>query len=194
MNEIEEYTRNGLTVQINYDDDPENPRDWDNVGTMICSHRNYKLGDEQFNADDYEGWDDLEKHLREERKAVIVLPLALYDHSGISMHIGTGGGWDSGQVGFIYVTQEDIDKEWQGEDRNKQAEKYLEMEVKTYNQYLTGDVYGLVITNPKTDEEIDSCWGFFGLEYVKERANEAADNFTHPHEAAYALNAKQLHV
>src|SRR5688572_5467595 len=112
----EQYERNGLDVQIMYDTEPFDPREDDNVGTMICSHRNYKLGDEQFDADDYDGWDDLKKYLIKERKAVIVLPLGLYDHSGITMYVGDSHDrWDGGQVGFIYCTQEDIDREWEGD-------------------------------------------------------------------------------
>lgn len=187
----EKYERNGLEITIHLDFDPESPRDWDNVGTMICSHRRYILGDEQFDAEEYEGWDDLKKHLQKDRGAKIILPLALYDHSGITMYIGTGGGWDSGQVGFIYCTQEDIDKGWDGD--KEAAERCLRAEVETYDQYLTGDVYGFTITNPKTGEELDSCWGFYGLEYVQEEANSIADNFVHPHEAAYAKHAGAMH-
>jgi hypothetical protein len=54
-------------------------------------------------------------------------------------------------------------KEW--------AEKYIEATVKGYDQYLTGDVYGYVIKDK--DEQIDSCWGFYGLDYVIESAKEA---------------------
>lgn len=193
MTECETYERNGLTVEIFYDNSPESPREWDNVGTMICAHRNYTLGDEQANFSDYHSWEHLKQELLiEERKAVIILPLGLYDHSGITMYVGNSHDrWDGGQVGFIYCTQEDVDREWNGD--LEKAEKYLEGEVETYDQYLRGDVYGFVITNPKTDEEIDSCWGFYGLEYVKTEANDNADFFTHPHEAAYALGANKLH-
>jgi len=193
MSEIaEEYTHNNLDIKIFYDSDPESPREWDNVGTMICSHRNYTLGDEQFHADDYEGWDDLKQYLIKERKAVIVLPLGLYDHSGITMYVGdTHDRWDGGQVGFIYCTQEDIDREWNGDD--EQAEKYLRGEVSTYDQYLTGDVYGISVTNPRNGEELENCWGFFGLKYAKEEAESIADNFVHPHEAAYAKHAHIVH-
>jgi len=197
---VEKYERNGLIVKIIEDTDPMNPRvDWDNAGTMICSHRNYTLGDEQFNSDDYDGWDDLKKYLIEWREAVIILPLDLYDHSGITMYIPGDGGyrqheaWDSGQVGFIYITQADIDKDWTGDDRNEQAEKCLRAEVKTYDQYLTGQVYGFDITNPKNGECVDSCWGFFGQDYCVTEANDVADNFVHPHDAAYAKNAVIIH-
>lgn len=197
MDHYDEYQVNGLDIKIFYDLYPESPREWSNVGTMICSHRNYTLGDEQFSPDEYEGWEDLYKHLREERKAEIILPLFLYDHSGITMYTTGDGGyrqheaWDSGQVGFIYCTQEDIDREWDGDA--KQAEECLRGEIKTYDQYLTGDVYGFSITNPKTGEEIDSCWGFYGIEYVKQEAESIANEFQHPHGAAYAKNARKLH-
>ena len=192
-----EYERNGLNIRIFYDESPENPRDWDNVGTMVCSHRNYNLGDEQLEASEYENWEDVRKNLLiKERKAVIILPLFLYDHSGITMYT-TGDtryrqheAWDSGQVGFIYCTQEDIDREWNGD--KEAAKKYLEGEIKTYDQYLTGDVYGFSIKN-KHGEDVDSCWGFYGIEYAKEEANSVADNYQHPHQAAYAKSARQLH-
>lgn len=54
------------------------------------------------------------------------------------------------------------------------AEKYLKSEVETYDQYLTGDVYGYVIED-KEGEELDSCWGFYGEEYCLEEAKSIAD-------------------
>lgn len=178
MENYEKYERNGLTVTIHYDESPESPREWDNVGKMICSHRRYTLGDEQFNSDDYEGWDDLKAHLIAEG-AAIILPLGLYDHSGISMYVGDQHDtWDGGQVGFIYCTQKQIDEDWDG-DKEK-AEECLRGEVKTYNEYLTGEVYGFTVENPKTGEEVDSLWGIYGVEYAKEEANDIADAYKHP--------------
>lgn len=43
---------------MNKDDCPQNPREWDNLGTMVCSHKLYYLGDEQAqNAEGYFSWD-----------------------------------------------------------------------------------------------------------------------------------------
>lgn len=191
---IEEYKRNELDIVIDQDTDPENPREWDNVGVMFCSHRRYTLGDEQFNADNFEGWEDVEKYLRKERKAVIVLPLSLHDHSGISMSVGDYCGWDTGQVGFIYCTQADIDEAgWTLDNQKEMAEKLLIAEVETYDQYLTGDVYGYTITNPKNGEVIDSLSGIFGMQYAREEANAVADRFIHPTQAAYAKKAVIVH-
>jgi hypothetical protein len=82
--------------------------------------------------------------------------------------------WDSGQVGWIYITREKVRKEY-GCKRvtKKMVEKikgYLRNEVETYDQYLTGDVYGFRITDEETEEEMDSCWGFFGEKYCMEEA------------------------
>lgn len=39
-----------LDVVIDYDDDPLNPRaEFDHVGTMVCAHSRYTLGDVQVN-------------------------------------------------------------------------------------------------------------------------------------------------
>lgn len=197
----EEYERNGLKVKIFQDEDPESPRTWDNMGTMICSHRNYNLGDEQFDSDDFDGWDDLKMHLLNERGAGWVLPLYLYDHSGLKLY--TEGNtttmhhqeWDSGQVGFIFVTQEKLEEEYGvvGDSEIEKAIEVMKAEVQTYSQYLEGDIYGYTITNPRTGEEVDSLWGMYGIDYAKEEANEVADNFKHPAEAKYAKKASELH-
>jgi hypothetical protein len=193
----EEYTRNGLDVKIFYDTDPQSPREWDNLGTMICAHRNYNLGDEQANFSDYHSWEHIKQELLiDEREAVLILPLGLYDHSGITMYIGDAHDrWDGGQVGFVYLTKEAFKRE-QGADPTynlERAEACIRAEVEEYDKYLRGDVYGFTVTNPKTGEEIDSCWGYFGIEYAKEVANDSADIFKHPHEAAYARQASALH-
>jgi len=43
---VHEETRNGHTIKIYIDQDAENPRDWDNLGTLICGHSRYQLGDQ----------------------------------------------------------------------------------------------------------------------------------------------------
>ena len=152
------------------DNDPIDPREDENYSTMVCFHKNYKLGDEtDLKSEDFNGWEELEKHLIEELKAVVVLPLYLYDHSGISMRTyrhGQHKDWDCGQVGFIYMTADDIREV--GIKKSK-AEQYLINEVETYNQYLTGDLYCIVKeTYDQNKERIDYdvCGGYFGYEYA----------------------------
>ena len=73
------------------------------------------------------------------------LPLFLYDHSGITISTGSFGcRWDSGLVGFIWTADETATQEW------------LESEVKTYDQYLTGEQYDVLV---KHGEDVISVCG-----------------------------------
>lgn len=195
MEPFEKYERNGLNIEISYDSDPESPREWDNLGKMICYRRNYNLGDEQFAPSDFEGWNDLKKHLKEGLDAVVILPLGLYDHSGITMYVGENHDrWDGGQVGFIYATKEDVEAEFgKGDEAFKKAEDLLRNEVKTYDTYLRGEVLGYTITDPRTKETIDSCWGYYSVQDLKEDANSTADNYEHPRESVFAKKASVMH-
>ena len=102
----------------------------------------------------------------------VIFPLYLMDHSGISMSVGSFGcPWDSGQVGWIICDKETIEREFNG-DRDR-AKKCLLAEVATYDDYLTGNVYGFIVEERDFDDErdedddsdwehVDSCWGFYG--------------------------------
>jgi len=161
-----------MKIRIEHDDDrQETPRDWDNLGVMVCFHRNYNLGDKH----DYSGSDDFDDILKEEG-AVVVLPLYLYDHGGITMSVGEFScQWDSGQVGFIFARREDILKEFSRVRITKKLKakvaKILVGEVETYDQHLTGDVWGYVIEDDD-GEHLDSCWGFYGREYCEKEAED----------------------
>jgi len=200
-------------LKIEHDCDPQSPREWDNLGTMVCWHRNYYLGDEQPSEDPQEyrlclaerckpGFEErLELELERMTRKIpaqygtqayrdaareinaysdacidavldkhyISLPLYLYDHGGITMSTGSFAcPWDSGQVGFIYVSIAKVKAEYGWKvltaKRRKQIEQYLRNEVQTYDHYLTNNVYGFTV------EQWDgagwgnehSCWGFFG--------------------------------
>jgi len=48
----------GCTIEVMADDGIESPREWDNLGTMVCSHKRYDLGDEQFKEDRAGSWEE----------------------------------------------------------------------------------------------------------------------------------------
>ncbi|WP_417728524.1 hypothetical protein [Roseovarius sp.] len=173
---VYEEAYQGHTIKIYHDPDSESPREWCNLGKLICWHRRYRLGDihqhdspEAFLRDlaDVSDQRDLSMDQlrdRAERK-VILLPVFLYDHSGLAMNtIGFHCPWDSGQVGFVYVTLEAVRTEF-GVKRvtkalREKVEDILRGEIVSYDAYLGGRVYGYVIE--RDDEEIDACWGFVG--------------------------------
>ena len=101
--------------------------------------------------------------LVEQMDGMVILPLYLYDHSGITMNTcGFSCPWDSGQVGWIYADKAMIEQE-HGKITPEILEKVrqtLEAEVKEYDYYLTNQCYGFQLF--KEDVEVDSCWGFLG--------------------------------
>jgi hypothetical protein len=145
-------------ISIEQDDNPLNPREDANLGRMFCRHPRYHLGDEP-QADRTEVLDILEGR----RKDVVALPLFLYDHSGITMNTtGFSCPWDSGMVGTIYADYKKI-RSWLGVKRITKAviekvKESLRSEVQVYDDYISGNVYGYVIT--KNGEQMKSCWGY----------------------------------
>jgi len=175
---IEEQT---FTAYIEHDEYVPNPRkEWDCFGTMICFHGRYDLGDEHnlgISTDNFSSWDELEEYLVAEEDAAVILPLYLMDHGGISISTRSfNDPWDSGQVGFIFCTREDIRREFNLKRVSPQAlekaRRILESEVKVYDQFLRGEVYCVAVVNDKTEEVVDSCCGFFGYDWAEKEARE----------------------
>lgn len=176
-NTVETEVYKGYTINIAYDMDPESPREWDNITVMHCCHTEYNLGDEQYNLRreaDKEDWVAMLKQVK--RNGDIVLPLYIFDHSGITVSLTPFScRWDSGQVGYVIVPRKKMIEEFNKKNftpaLKKKALEIAENEVKTYDMFLRGDVYGYEIEDSE-GESIDSCWGYFGSDYT-DLLNEA---------------------
>lgn len=135
-------------------------------------------------------WKLLEKHAQ-----IIFMPLFLYDHSGITMNTcGYSCRWDSGQVGYIYTDRKTI-LDLNAYYRNKKGKStkvtknnwkkaaylWMEGEVEEYDQYLTGEVYGIIEEEYDAEddawEETDSCWGFFNSKFGSELIEDVARDY-----------------
>jgi hypothetical protein len=46
MDSIEEYRLGDEVLRVYADEDPQSPREWDNLGKIIGWHKRYKIGDE----------------------------------------------------------------------------------------------------------------------------------------------------
>lgn len=178
MEAVETKRIDKYEIEIHYDSDPESPREWDNLGTMVCQHRRYRLGDDHdYNLDECDSWLDVQKAVG---YPPVILNLYLYDHSGITISTKPFScSWDSGQVGFIFATKEALLKEYGRVDEEviQKAIKVLESEVEIYDMYLRGDVYGYRIFEVSTcdfghehKEEVESCWGYYGEDDCMEEA------------------------
>lgn len=163
-----------LTIKYVPDKDAESPRKWDNMGKMVCWHRRYELGDQH----NFANFDEFTPP-----KDAIVLPLFLYDHSGLRIKVGSFEGlpqgharFDSGQVGFIVADRAAICENFMCKRVTKKLRervtRCLLAEVETYDKYLSGDVWGFEVTD-EDGETLESCFGFYGREDVEEAARAA---------------------
>jgi len=140
-----------------------NPEEW--LSNFVQYHCEKASDFECNNADDL----PVERLWKIIENEYIFLPLYLYDHSGISISTRSFNGravhaeWDSSQVGWIYIAKTKAVAEWGSKRFTKtvedKARNYLAGEVKTYDDFLTGNVYGYIIEYPDGDE--DSCWGYY---------------------------------
>lgn len=203
---------NILKLDIIRDLDPMNPRmDWDNIATMVCFHGRYTLGDVRtlpYGKTDViphtnvrydnsaDGANAFAEWAKKELDAgnIVIASLELYDHSGITMRVhrwgheafGTGRtGWDSGIVGWCFVTKDRAFEELalkDGADWTAVAKECIMAEVEIYDDYLTNEVYrfDLYRLSPRAAngtapvdlqsaewDEIDSCGGFYGSDHEK---------------------------
>jgi hypothetical protein len=178
-----------LTISIEEDDDAfaVNSREWDNVGTMVCWHRNYKLGDQQpdcspdeflFRLMSDREFDKHRKYVPDEiktkhvqayiNKHFFVLPLYLYDHGGLTIKAAPFScPWDSGQVGFIYAERNCTEY--------PDLKAGLLSEVEVYDQYLRGDVWEYLIKDD-AGNLLASCCGVYGYEDCEREARSEAES------------------
>ena len=150
----------GLRLSIEQDEYPTDPRgEWDFVGTMVCWHGRYNLGDAH-------NYPDPQAYRSTVGDDILELPLYLYDHSGLTIATTPFScPWDSGQVGWTYVERR---KALAAFDRRRLSPGLraailglLRSEVAVYDQWLRGDVWRAVI-HDRGDDLIDACSGIYG--------------------------------
>ena len=172
---IETKTKNRL--EIMHEDNPQSPRDWDNLGYFItCDSRQYSpdrhetlekivrtCGNEA--KDQNEHIKMIKRFMGEEieEKVVAIYPINKYEHSGISFSLGTKHSFDHSNNGFYIITNKT--QKLLGIPK-KSFEKVIRQELEEYNKYLNGEIY-CFISYDENGECEDSCGGFWNLEDIK---------------------------
>ena len=165
------------------------------------------------------GWAHLRRYLT--RTGVIAaVRIGMYDHSGVTIypvadgdghHVLDGGGWDSGTVGFAFVTRKRWDELMGDMDPREpvdgtvdfalgrvavQRERVMQAiydEIAEYDSFQKGEVYGYTVTRPHCDDDecphaevLDSCWGYVGeLDYCRTEARRSAESLSEPPDNAH---------
>lgn len=170
-------------IEIHHDEDVPNPRtEFDHLAEFWCWHRRYNLGDNKPRMlDSPVTREGVIEHVQDSGDDVLaILPLYLYDHSGITISTSPFScRWDSGQVGWAFVRSSTAEEQGIGRDVEK-ALKVIHGEVAEYDQYLRGDVFGYVLAREQLDSdedvaervEMESCWGCYGMDYCIEQARD----------------------
>jgi hypothetical protein len=167
-------------IIVYQDSDIGSPREWDNVTIMSCFHNNYNLPNEtEIETSDFNNWDEMERYILETYDIECILPVSMTDHSGLSFYTGVLNGWDSGQVGFIFMTKE------QRKERGSfvDPKEILEGQIKQYDQWSNGDIYAFKLIQFKTcgccnhtsEDLIDSCCGYYGYNEIENNLKDFTD-------------------
>jgi hypothetical protein len=184
-------------LTIVQDQNPNSPRDEYALGTIAYKHRSYRLGEEVI--DDPIDW--LEDKMNLQRRGLynnerlreleeqffrkyVALRLYLYDHSGITISTEPFEcNFDSGQVGYIYIDKKTLKKEWNikrlTQKYMKEAKDVFRSEIKLYDQYLKGDIYGFIIEDEEGNH-VDSCYGFWGTDWESNCMKDFIPEELHP--------------
>jgi len=176
---IETETYKGHEIEVNYDEAPLNPRtEWDNFTEIHCCSSSYYLGEHNHNS-----WEECNEAIREAKKrGDLVFKVFAYIHSGTCLSLESFHGklsqghaeFDSGQSGFIVVKKKDIIESWGKkkwtEKLRKKAYEVAELDIKIFNSYLNGEVYGYSV-----DDREESCDGYYGIEEAMDEAKSTID-------------------
>ena len=179
QNMIQKVEYKGYTIEVYSDEFADSPRDEDEMSQFLFFHKKYRLGDENpLKAEDFSGWAAMQKKLQKEFKAGLVVPVYMYDHSGLSLSTTPFScPWDSGQIGFACAHAEDVRRTY-GVDRitkkiKEKALRYIQGEVETYSKYVNGEFcYYRVLRGSVV---IDNCSGFEDAEIALDMGKEHVD-------------------
>jgi hypothetical protein len=161
----------GLHASIYHDGDVEQPFAGDDAVRIVVLHRRYidpSGGECGLDPDEVAAWQ------RENAPNWFTIPLFLYDHSGTIFRAGHSNPfhcpWDSGRIGIIALRRAD----WaDGEASDDALAEYAQAVTNAYTSWANGDCYGYVLCD-STGNECDSCWGFIGIDAVRQEAAAAA--------------------
>lgn len=173
---IETLNYRGYEISVEYDDNGINPRDDYNFSNMFLFTRNYTLGDEnEYEASDFNNFNEMEKQIKKDFNVRYISPVYMYSHSGITISTTPfNDRFDSGKIGFVFVTKEMAMKEFGKKPRTKKIASLVEAEIDTYDKYLRGEVYYYVIKD-ENNEVIHDCGGYYDTNYALQDAKHYVD-------------------
>lgn len=166
-------------IQIQYDRFPSNPRRNSNVGIIAVEPSNRYIESEtphtiRFSVDPAV---DLEV-LKTDFGARVIVPLYVLDHSGVSFRTTPFcDPWDSGQIGWVYATDETIrtclgDVDLTCDTQVQRVKQAMSEEIEEFNSYYNGEVFRYFVydrLDPAADP-MDECGGYYTIDEARQGA------------------------
>jgi hypothetical protein len=195
MEVLDRITYRDYTIEILPDDDAENPfADWDDFPTLVLhrkAERHFGWSTDKDWVDQLEAalgqirehgvvrslsgpggaLDIISRWLRVAYGIPVVLHVSALEHSGVLPYLGTGaafgdpGGWDSGWVGWLFATPEQVRKAELID--LAQIETSLRASFAEFAAWVSGDVVGYRIVDA-AGTELTEMFGFYGSDCLRE--------------------------
>lgn len=181
---------------IEYDQDAESPRAWDNVGFFFTKESRYKSPDGnthhlyQIMIETEDDAKDTAHHMElikekaraeflesgpkagsshdEELHIIEIHPVYRYEHGNVIYRRGVSGGFDYSNCGFYIVTAQSISGRTMTAETIAEA---IDAELVEYTKWVNGDVYAFTLYD-ENGEQVDACGGFFDIEDIREHLPE----------------------
>jgi hypothetical protein len=112
------------------------------------------------------------------RERYVILSVHMHRHSGVTLNTsGFRSDWDSGQVGWIYVSYEKVREVYgdTSEETLQIVHDVLETEIDVYSTYVAGEAVRYVTTDPQTGETVDRGAGFINEDLCLQEARRQAE-------------------
>jgi hypothetical protein len=151
----------GYKIRIIQDEFYDSPDNWgDEQRFLVYDHRDFYVKRKGFNPDDiFEVFSEGKKLY----DGFFIFPVYAYIHSGVALQLKRWFNYvpqghnefDVSFKGFALIKKE------KGTYTSEKAYQAAEGLLNVWNDCLSGNVYGF-IAEDNEENEIDSCWGFYG--------------------------------
>ena len=161
MEEYKDYKlKSGNILRIIQDEYAEPPDTWGNEDIfLVYDHRLFTIRREGFEPRDiFEHVKALHTGKNKDRieplyEEYFIFNVYAYIHSGISLSLNNNSypfsdRFDVSTTGYILIEKNQVTQGEKDEESEKDAKEYAEGLIETWNQYLSGDVWGFKVLEP----------------------------------------------